>query len=400
MRDPSDGVPRIDLMGAGGDGLARAPAAAPDAHMTAEALFRNYTSIVESRAIYYPLAYRFLRSLGRGRQGEVFLGLRQGARGCATEHAIKVFDPSLYRNPAEYWTDMGRIASQVSRLQRVQSPHLVTGNSYEETYGVGYVEMEPVDGVDLRYLLSSRHFYYAMKRARTSEWSRLSGALFQEDKGRLRFQPGLVVYILHGILRGLERLHAMSFLHSDVKPGNVMIDRLGFVKLVDFGRAVAVGERLTLLLGSPPYMAPEIHRREAGAPSSDIYSAGIMALEMLRGVPVDAGPQPDEAALLEAKLGLSGRLAGLLPARVAENRWLVDILRRMIEPEAQRRFRSAKEADSADYGLRIIDKQLVRADLDSEHARDLADYLALFVDADTDRVDMKRHLDGDGGQRG
>ena len=58
-------------------------------------LAANYRAILAARAIHYPVAYRFPRELGRGRQGIVFLGLRQGARGCVTRHAIKLFDPSI-----------------------------------------------------------------------------------------------------------------------------------------------------------------------------------------------------------------------------------------------------------------------------------------------------------------
>ncbi|HEY8240768.1 MAG TPA: hypothetical protein VIH35_04940, partial [Kiritimatiellia bacterium] len=95
-------------------------------------LVGNYRAIVEARAIYYPVAYRFVRELGRGRQGIVYLGLRQGARGSVTRHAIKIFDPGIYPSAKKYWTDMGRIAAQTTRLQTVKSPNLVTPDIYEE----------------------------------------------------------------------------------------------------------------------------------------------------------------------------------------------------------------------------------------------------------------------------
>ena len=50
---------------------------------------------------------------------------------------------------------MGRIAAQISRMQRIQSPNMVSRHSYEETYGIGYVEMEAVDGLDLARLMKS-----------------------------------------------------------------------------------------------------------------------------------------------------------------------------------------------------------------------------------------------------
>ncbi|MDD2237185.1 MAG: hypothetical protein PHG65_08285, partial [Kiritimatiellae bacterium] len=92
--------------------------------LSPELLISNYQAILQDRAIYYPVAYRLERVLGQGRQGIVFLGLRQGARGCVTHHAIKLYDPGIYANTQRYWTDMGRIALQVSRLQTVNTPYL------------------------------------------------------------------------------------------------------------------------------------------------------------------------------------------------------------------------------------------------------------------------------------
>ena len=77
------------------DGGAISNADAMPSGMTLDHLRKNYESITTASAIYYPVAYQFVRELGRGHQGRVFLALRQGARGCITEHAIKLFDPSI-----------------------------------------------------------------------------------------------------------------------------------------------------------------------------------------------------------------------------------------------------------------------------------------------------------------
>ena len=359
--------------------------------MTMDQLQRSYDSIISASAIYYPVAYQFVRELGRGRQGRVFLALRQGARGCITEHAIKIFDPSLYRSPSEYWTDMGRIATQISRMHQMQSPNLVSRYSYDETYGIGYIEMEALDGFDLRRLIQKGEFEKAKSRSgmQDAEWSRFTSTIFRRTKdGVVALQPGTVVYILRGVLRGLERLHASGFLHCDIKPGNIMVDRLGTIKVVDFGRAVVVGERLSFLLGSPMYMSPEMHRREACGPQSDIFSLGLVALEMLCGKPIADSEHDDEASLLKAKLGLCDRLHELLPGDVLSNKHLVSIIRRFLHPEPRRRYATARDADVGEQGLRIIDKQLVQAGLDSEYSRDLSEYLNKQVNEHTGRVDI------------
>jgi serine/threonine protein kinase len=393
-RTTTDGdVMRIDLHVADGSvsttqTMAGQPAVAASVGMTLEQLQRNYNAIVQSKAIYYPVAYQFLREIGRGRQGQVFLGLRHGARGCITEHAIKVFTPDLYRSPEEYWTDMGRIAFQVSKLQRMHGPNLVWTSLYEETYGIGYVQMEAIDGVDLSRLLQNDHLEIARKRMTGREWNRLVKPLFRIEGDRLCMQPGFVVYMMRGALRGLERLHDMGFLHSDVKPGNIMLDRLGGVKLVDFGRAVQINESLAFLLGSPLYMAPECHRRKPSDIRSDLYSLGLVAIELLRGEPVAQRSGLTEEQLVQIKQFLPGRLQDMLPPYVASNRELMQILRRFVEPDPDARFASAREAEVGSQGLLVIEKQLVQANLDTEYERDLADYLNRLVDPKTNRIEL------------
>jgi len=255
----------------------------PGGGIGSQQLAANYRAILAERAIYYPVAYRFPRELGRGRQGIVYLGLRQGARGCVTRHAIKIFDPSIYSSAKKYWTDMGRIAAQTSKLQLVQNPSLVAPEIYEESNGIGYLQMEVVDGLSLRELLDGSHMEQVRARSTDEEWARFNDVIFRQENGKIMIQPGIALYILRQVLRGLETLHEMGFIHSDVKPANIMIDRLGYVKLIDYGRAMLANEKITLLLGTPVYMAPEAHEERVARTYSDIYSLGLVGLEMLRG---------------------------------------------------------------------------------------------------------------------
>jgi len=354
--------------------------------LTTAVLRQNYEGILHAHSIYYPVAYQLPRLLGRGQQGHVFLGLRQGARGCITENAIKIYDPGLYHTPEEYWTDMGRIAAQISRMQRIQSPNMVARYSYEETVGIGYVQMESIDGLDLVRLMQSRNLQVAMTRSSPEEWHKFSQSVFRLDGKILRLQPGFVVYLLRGILRGLEQLHGLGFLHFDLKPGNVMVDRLGSVKIIDFGRAVRINENISFLFGSPQYMAPETHQLQAGSPQTDLYSLGLIALELLCGEPLTAPDLPLDQ-LLKAKLDLPNQLENRLPPYVAENRSLVRILKKLLAPDPAHRYATAREAEVGKEGLIVIDRQLIQAGLDTEYARDLSDYLAKLVDPQTGRIE-------------
>jgi serine/threonine protein kinase len=343
-------------------------------------LTANYRAILAARAIYHPIAYRFPRELGRGRQGIVYLGLRQGARGCVTRHAIKLFDPSIYGSAKKYWTDMARIAAQTSKLQLVKNPALVAPDIYEESNGIGYIQMEVVDGISLRELLDGTHLEQVRARSTDAEWRRFTDVIFRQEGGKLMIQPGIALYILRQVLRGLETLHEMGFIHSDVKPANVMINRLGYVKLIDYGRAMLVDEKMTLLLGTPVYMAPEVHTERVARTRSDIYSLGLVGLEMLRGERLFSPEVArSESELLKAKNNLPGRLYDILPEHVRQNAQFLILLQRFLEPNPAGRYASAEEAEIGEQGLSMLHKQLTLAGKDTEYGRELENYLSKIV---------------------
>lgn len=342
-------------------------------------LLNNYRSLVRSQEIYYPIAYRFVRRLGSGRQGVVYQALRQGARGCVTQHAIKIHDPAIYPSTEKYWTDMGRIASQVSKLQKVSSPQLVSRDIYEEVNGIGYTQMEVVEGIDVHELVQGTYAETVRMRSSDEEWEHFNDVVFSSAGG---IQPGVALYILRQVLRGLEALHNAGFLHSDIKPSNMMVDRLGIVKLIDYGRAVKVDERSTFLMGTPLYMAPEQHRNEPATIQSDVYSVGIVGLELLSGKPLLDTALLDESALLRFKLGLFEKLPALLPESVRENWWLIQMFRMFLHPDPARRYESAAAAESGPDGLLLIHKQLALAGIDTEYDRELEKYIGKVLGSD------------------
>ncbi len=343
-------------------------------------LVDGFHTLIRERAIRYPVPYQCVRELGRGRQGVVFLSMRQGARGCLTRHAVKLFDPGIYSSAEKYWTDMGRIAGQVSRLQPIQVDNLVSGETYNECNGVGYLQMPAIDGIDLQYLLGGSHVAIARSQSTDEEWAHFTNVLFRIEDERFRMQPGIALYILRKALIGLNIMHGAGFLHGDIKPSNIMIDRLGSVKIVDLGRAAIIGERTHILLGSPFYMAPEVLRLEPGLVQSDIYSVGLMGMDMLCGQTMAEMADLTDAELLDYKMTLSRGLEAMLPNYVRENRLLLGVLKRMLDPNPTRRYASAREvADSAE-GIRGVHRQLSILRLDAEYDRELERYLQKLSD--------------------
>lgn len=85
--------------------------------------------------------------------------------------------------------------------------------------------------------------------------------------------------LLVQLLRALSYLHHRGILHRDIKPSNVLVEN-GQVKLLDFGIADAVGST-NRLAGTLEYMAPELFLGQPPGPSSDLYSVGVLAFELI-----------------------------------------------------------------------------------------------------------------------
>jgi serine/threonine protein kinase len=181
---------------------------------------------------------------------------------------------------------------------------------------------------------------------------------------------------------GLMVLHEANYLHADIKPSNIMIDRMGSVKLVDFGRAVEIGEKISILLGSPIYMAPETHRLEPGRAQTDLFSAGLVALEMLCGESLHVCNDMDDATLLQFKLSLFDRVESMLPPYVQKSKRIVRLLKRFLDPDPDQRYSSAHEAEESYYRLRGIYREMGQ-DADAEYDRELLTYLQKITDPNT-----------------
>lgn len=96
--------------------------------------------------------------------------------------------------------------------------------------------------------------------------------------------------IVEQIARGLRAFHRLEMLHQDLRPANVMMDRSGTVRIIDFGSTRVAGlaellhpEDANHWLGTAQYTAPEYFLGEAGTPRSDLFSLGVITYQMLTG---------------------------------------------------------------------------------------------------------------------
>ena len=116
----------------------------------------------------------------------------------------------------------------------------------------------------------------------------INGWNLQSIVENLELEERVIASLCKSILKSLQQVHARQIIHRDIKCGNVMLTKDGETKLIDFGYATHFPENGHVRsgkIGSMFWMAPEISQRKAYNEKSDIWSFGIMVMEMFLGDP-------------------------------------------------------------------------------------------------------------------
>jgi len=109
-----------------------------------------------------------------------------------------------------------------------------------------------------------------------------------------RFEEGMAVFVVRECLIGLEFLHHMGYTHRDVKSENVLLGLNGEVKLADFGLSCPNVPSPNARMGTSKWMAPEVILQQPYTNTIDIWSLGIMLIELVDRVPPHHGVADDE----------------------------------------------------------------------------------------------------------
>jgi len=217
--------------------------------------------------------YNLNSILGEGGMARVYKATLEGPAGFRKEGALKVIlNPDHQRDP-----EAGGGLSREARLcGLLKHPNVVDVYDFGVADGSQYIAMEVVNGLSIRQLI------------------RQLGPL----------PPSVCLEIAHSVCDGLLHAHGLvvegrnaGLVHRDLTPGNIMIDRTGVVKIMDFGLArtgpwndQSVEDET--LRGTPPFMSPEQLETGTTDHRSDLFSLGAIIYEMVTGDRFFSGRTP------------------------------------------------------------------------------------------------------------
>lgn len=124
----------------------------------------------------------------------------------------------------------------------------------------------------------SRYIYLIQEFIRGGEFLTLLNQKRCLDVDTTRFFSSQIVLVL-------EYLHSNNIVYRDLKPENMLVDKSGYLKIIDFGLSKKIYSKTYTICGTPHYIAPEILLGEGYDNSVDWYSLGVMLYEMMVGMP-------------------------------------------------------------------------------------------------------------------
>ncbi|WP_019931987.1 Stk1 family PASTA domain-containing Ser/Thr kinase [Nocardia sp. BMG111209] len=281
--------------------------------------------------------------------------------------AIKVLRADLARDPTFYL----RFKREAQNAAALNHPAIVavydTGEAEIDGGPLPYIVMEYVDGDTLRDMV----------------------------RGQGPLPPRRAMEIIADVCAALDFSHKNGIVHRDMKPANIMINRQGAVKVMDFGIARAIADsanpmtQTAAVIGTAQYLSPEQARGEQVDARSDVYSVGCVLFEILTAEPPFTGDSPIAVAYQHV------REDPRLPSHVHPGvpRELDSVILKAMAKNPANRYQSAAEM-RADL-IRVLGGQkpnapMVMTDEDRTTFLGSMDSMPRNYDDDTGEHDMRR----------
>jgi serine/threonine-protein kinase len=249
---------------------------------------------------------RLVASVARGSMGEVFRGVHEGLQRSV---AVKVVPVASREKSA-----VDGLLLEARALAKIEHPNIVRVYDVGLQDGLFYIVMQFLDGETLKHRFEE------------------SGAL---PEGELYSVSG-------GIARGLGAMHAQGLIHRDLKLENIILGPDGQAIIMDFGLVRdpnAKDEYQGLIVGTPPYIPPEMWQGKAADVRSDLYSLGVIFYTLLCGTYPFRARNPKEYADLHQNTAAANPAA--VNPSVDEN--LAAVAMKLIAKQPARRYASVQE---------------------------------------------------------
>ena len=255
--------------------------------------------------------FNLRRQLGQGAQATVWL-----AHDPRLDREVAVKLMRAGAQSADSAASVTQWLQEARSVSRLHHPHIVPVFEADVQDGQPYLVFEFVDGRTLSETLRARSGPPGAREAAT---------------------------LMIGVLDALQLAHAAGVVHRDLKPSNILVDIAGRARVMDFGIAAraALGDTAMAgrypIVGTPGYISPEAARGEAPSARMDVFSAGMMLVEMLAGRPLIVERDPYRALQRAAQEDMV--LPVDLPAEVDDK--LRALLQRAILRDPAQRLQSA-----------------------------------------------------------
>ena len=267
--------------------------------------------VLEARASFD--GYTIVREVHASSRSHIYLAVDT-----ETREQVIIKTPSI---------DLGGDAAYLERFlmeewvaRRINSPHVLKPCAQTRERQHLYVATEFIDGQTL------------------TQW------MIDHPRPTLDMVRGIV----DQIAKGLQAFHRLEMLHQDLRPENIMIDRTGTVKIIDFGatRVAGIAEMSTPLgrseiLGTAQYTAPEYFLGQEGDVRSDMFSLAVITYQMLSGGRLPYGTEVSKSRTTATQRRL--RYDSVLADDRETPAWIDSVLNRALQPDPLKRYESLSE---------------------------------------------------------